>query len=568
MKNRSSYAVLTRFGIIGALLATLVFIAPAVFAAEEFDYAENGEDPVATFSASDPDADADDIDWSLKGVDADDFEIEGGVLTFKDSPNFESPTDRDEDGDTSGDQGAGDNKYQITVVASGGEVDVVVTVMNINEPGSVSFDQLQAQETRVVTASYKDDDKPKDPTWQWSRGPSADGPWTEIAGATSADRDPDEDDIGNWLLATVSYTDSFAAQTASDAIGPVVGETLANAAPSFSALDDDDDEAGVQIELEFGENSKGSIGDPLAAKDADGDPRLYTTTGGADEDCFGIGETSGQLSLSGERNFESPNTACKTGGTPRGGVDGATDATNDYVVVITATDPSGASGSATVTLTITDANEPAKFGDTAKADANVTLYIDENETVGTAGDGSDLALRQNEADRAETAADDGDNAAVVAYTATDEDNDTTLDADDNIRYSVEGADAKQFSISNDSGTEGQLGFASGDDLLGAKGADYEGKKSYSITIVATSGGTETGGTPVAPVRTVNDVDRTRYATLAVTIKVVDQEDPGKVTIHSQEPQEGRSVRATLSDEGRRSHRSELAVVEDRSARTG
>ena len=513
---------------------------------ETVDYEENDTAAVATFTAMDEDADAGDIDWSLKGVDADAFEIsDDGELTFEDSPNFESPTDMDEDGDTSGDQGAGDNKYQITVVASGGEQDVVVTVMNINEPGSVSFDQLQAQATRDLTASYKDDDKPKDPTWQWSRGPSADGPWTEIAGATSADRAPDEDDIGNWLLATVSYTDSFGAQTASDDIGPVAGETLANAAPSFSALDDDDVAAGVQIDLEFGENSKGSIGDPLAAKDANGDPRLYTTTGGADEDCFGIGETSGQLSLSGERNFESPNTACKTGGTPRGGVDGATDATNDYVVVITATDPSGAGGSATVTLTITDANEPAKFGDTAKADANVTLYIDENEkTTDADTDGQQLELRQNETD-AEEAATPGTNDAVDAYTATDEDDNNDLDANSNIRYKVEGADAKHFTIDDE---DGVLGFASGDDLLGAKGADYEGKKSYSITIVATSGGTETGGTPVAPVRTVNDVDRTRYATLAVTIKVVDQEDPGKVTIHSQEPQEGKSVRATLSDE--------------------
>ena len=67
MKNRSSYAVLTRFGIIAAILATLVLIAPAVSAADplKFSYAENGEDPVAEFSASDPDADA----WTtLSGV--------------------------------------------------------------------------------------------------------------------------------------------------------------------------------------------------------------------------------------------------------------------------------------------------------------------------------------------------------------------------------------------------------------------------------------------------------------------------------------------------------------------
>ena len=46
---------------------------------------------------------------------------DGGVLTFKDkSPNFESPTDADEDTAASGDQGKGDNVYKVTVEASGG----------------------------------------------------------------------------------------------------------------------------------------------------------------------------------------------------------------------------------------------------------------------------------------------------------------------------------------------------------------------------------------------------------------------------------------------------------------
>ena len=192
MKNRSSYAVLTRFGIIAAILATLVLIAPAVSAADPlpFSYDENGDEAVATFTASDPDADEDDIEWSLKGVDADDFEIEGGVLTFKKKPNYEGATDRDEDPDTSVAEGAKDNKYQITVVASGGEVDVVVTVVNIDEDGSVSFTQLQAQSTRTVVASYSDDDNPEKPSWQWvawcERGRSLDGHrWRDVVGPHS-----------------------------------------------------------------------------------------------------------------------------------------------------------------------------------------------------------------------------------------------------------------------------------------------------------------------------------------------------------------------------------------------
>ena len=545
MKNRSSYAVLTRFGILGALLATLAFIAPVVFAnAVEVDFPEDQEDlTVETFSATDADAMAN-IEWDLSGVDADAFEIDGGVLSFKEAPNYESPTDADEDTDTSGDQGKGDNVYKVTVIASGTEQDVEVTVINVDEPGSVTFTQLQAQATRDLTAKYSDDDSPKDATWQWSRGPSEGGPWTPITGATSADREPTEDDIGSWLQATVSYTDSFGAQTASGEIGPVVEETLSNAPPSFGALDDDENTAGVQIEREVNEGTKGNIGDPLAAKDDDGDPRLYTITGGADEDCFSIDEKSGQLSLNAERDFEMPLAACETGGTARPGV-GNTNNTEDsvYTVEITATDPSGATGTATVTVTVKDVNEAAEFVPAAKAEANVTLYIDENETFTAGATGAeDLALRQNEADRAETAADDGTNVNPTAYTATDEDDDTALDANTNIRYSVEGADAKHFDIGE---TNGELTFMSGDDLLGADGADFETKNSYSITIVATSGGTTTDAD--GPVRTVEDVDRTRYTTLAVTIKVVDQEDLGEVEIDMAEPQEGKSVLATLSD---------------------
>ena len=283
MKNRSSYAVLTRFGIIAAILATLVLIAPAVSAADplEFSYDENGEDPVAEFSASDPDADADDIDWEFEGS----RRRLTSRLMVACSPSRIRPTtrvatDRDEDPDTSVAEGAGDNKYQITVVASGGEVDVVVTVVNIDEAGSVSFTQLQAQSTRTVVASYSDDDNPEKPSWQWSRGASAEGPWTDIDGATSSDRTPDEDnDVGNWLRATVSYTDSFDAQTASGVIGPVVTETLSNAPPSFSSQDEDSITNGVQVKRSKSENSKGNLGEPITSTDADGDPRLYTISG-------------------------------------------------------------------------------------------------------------------------------------------------------------------------------------------------------------------------------------------------------------------------------------------------
>ena len=64
---------------------------------EAFEYAENGTDAVATFSAVDPDADAGDIAWDLEGPDDGIFKIsDDGVLTFDKSPNFEDKKDGNE----------------------------------------------------------------------------------------------------------------------------------------------------------------------------------------------------------------------------------------------------------------------------------------------------------------------------------------------------------------------------------------------------------------------------------------------------------------------------------------
>ena len=70
------------------------------------DYAENGTDDVATFAAMDPDGTA--ISWTLEGTDAGVFDISnGGVLTFKSSPDYEMPADADNN-----------NTYMVTVEAS------------------------------------------------------------------------------------------------------------------------------------------------------------------------------------------------------------------------------------------------------------------------------------------------------------------------------------------------------------------------------------------------------------------------------------------------------------------
>ena len=90
-------------------------------------------------------------------------------------------------------------------------------------------------------------------------------------------------------------------------------------------------------------------------------------------------------------------------------------------------------------------------------------------------------------------------------------------------YSVSGADAKYFEISDAAG----LTFVDDDpntqDVDETHTPNYETKSSYSITITARSGG--------------------RSTTLDVTIEVVDTEDPGEVSLSQRQPQVGIEINA-------------------------
>ena len=171
--------------VLAAALAILMLAAPFVFADShtEVDYAENGTDPIARFSASD--AEGDEVTWGLEGDDKALFSIsDAGVLSFKASPSFETKKDMDED-----------NVYKVTVTATAKTKStqaVEVTVTDEDEAGKVTLSQPQPQVSRGLEATGPGDpDAPvEDEKWQWSRGPNIDGPWTDIAKASSASRNP------------------------------------------------------------------------------------------------------------------------------------------------------------------------------------------------------------------------------------------------------------------------------------------------------------------------------------------------------------------------------------------
>ena len=474
---------------------------PVISGVEEVSVDENTTD-VASFTATDEDGD--DIEWTLDGVDAGAFDIsDDGVLTFDGAPNYEAKADDDEDKNSLGDQGKGDNIFRVTVKANAASHAVAVTVNNVNEDGSVDFDQPQPQATRNLKADFSDQDGMDMPTWQWARSESMDGPWTDIDGATMSAHRPTADDVDNYLRATVTYTDSFGEQTASGVTENKVEErTLANAAPKFA-----DD-----IVVEANENQTGDIGDPVTASDGDGDELLYdfgtvdanndNTPDDNDNALFKVGKRTGQLSIINEDGFDYE--AEVTGGkTPNadGTDDGIPDGAITYTVVITATDPSGAPGTGVVTVAVKNVNEPPAFTDATKG--QTTLYMAEDPAAAPS-----------------LFTDDGLATAVIQYVAEDPDG-TTLDP--TIAYILEGAgdDEDFFTF-----TDGTL--AAGTDSR----ANFEDQSSYSLVLVASSTGTDRA---------------TMYARLPVTVNVLDREDPGEVDLNARQPQVGRPLLATLSD---------------------
>ena len=534
MLNRPFNAVMARLAIVAAALALLMLVAPVVFAGShaEIDYEENRTDPVANLTATDEDGD--DIDWMLTGDDSGKFKIsDDGVLEFKEKPDYESPGDANKN-----------NVYLVSVTASetSNTLELEITVIDVDEDGKVSLTQPQPQVGRDLTASLTDVDAPvQDEKWQWARGETADGPWTDIDKATSASRRPVADDEGMYLRATVTYEDKFGTgKTASAVTEESVEErTRANAAPSFAHLDetpagtDDDTVAtGVQnlsiVSRDVDEGLKNAnIGKPVMARDADNDVLLYTldddditrdavaadgtVTVGTGDDAgidpttlFSINSRSGQLTT----KVDSLNSDD----------DGVPGTSVRYTIKVTATDPSGAPGEATVNVTINDVNDAPKFPDTALK----ALWVTEKATN----------LRTDDTDPGDTS----ENLAATVYVATDADaldagaGDTAAPTDTPavvaLNYALEGPDASKFSITDSDADSTAVTLAFDDHT-----PNYEKQDEYEITIVASDDSAPEGTGKVA-----------------VTITVQNDEDDGVVTPTQREPQIGKEVVASLSDE--------------------
>ena len=439
-------------GAVLAMIAMLVISSPAptgIFAhphdpgethtgvaegAEHIHYAEDAPGPVRDFDSTDPEMD--EIEWSVRGVDAADFDIDSstGVLTFIDSPDYENPTDRglnlnpadDSDFTDGGEFAPGDRNYQITVSATemsdalpAKRTDIALTVVvdNADDKGEVTLQWLQPEVDTPIRATLTDPDgNISGSTWTWSIskvGVQLDvtdedhwnavtgGGFTTVETPTDADADtvssytPQGDtvasdtdsavDEGDHLRVKVDYTDEHGAGKTLYGISmnPVRAEVSSpgdNGSPDFGQ---EEDTRTVPESTAVGE----SVGLPVTAIDPDNDPDdtvpFDTVTYELDDDTT-PGNTPATRS---DLQFFDINM--ETGqievaqeldydAVGEGRADDAEAGT--YTVIVRATDPSGLADNITVTITAENVNEdPVVTGRAELSVAEGTIDITDED---------------------------------------------------------------------------------------------------------------------------------------------------------------------------------------------
>ena len=379
-------------------------------------YAENGDGPVRIFISEDPEGAG--INWDVTGIDADDFTISGGVLSFKEPPNYESPTDRmwDADGNETIDpaddttdpptpaEGARDRMYQVTVRASemrasgytglalSTETDITVQVTNENEDGMVSIDLRQPEVGTAITASVNDPDGTGTVTWQWSVSTvtnpvaTADNHWSNATGtnpatATYTPAGPrpaatpalpvigTSNDAGSYLRAVATYTDSLGVQRIARGVSefPVRAEVSsgsdagvsnpANGSPGFQQ--GADYTRSVFESLAMGMN----VGLPVVATDPNTDTLTYELDDDVPTDRFAT-DGSGTAIASGDDaeyfSIDKATGQIKVKKPLDWDMKGTGADQGKYMFHVRAIDPSGEVAHVEVTVTAMDANDAPK----------------------------------------------------------------------------------------------------------------------------------------------------------------------------------------------------------------
>ena len=192
----------------------------------------------APVAADDPENDS--LTYTLTGPDAAAFTIVSrtGQLRTSEALDFETKSSYSFTVEVhDGRDGSGNTSTTIDDTQA-----VTITVENVEEPGTVTLttDTGTIQARAEVTAALEDDDIPTGVTWQWARSPNGRTDWVNVQGATLAAYTPTlEEDRGDYIRATASYTDGHGPNKTAAQVSPRVGDPPpVNSAPVFPSTED------------------------------------------------------------------------------------------------------------------------------------------------------------------------------------------------------------------------------------------------------------------------------------------------------------------------------------------
>ena len=434
-------------------------------------------------------------------------------------------------------------------------ITVTINVTNVDEDGTVTLSMTHPSARTPITATLSDPDSGVTAeSWQWAKSTTAQGSYSDITGATSATYTPADEDVGEFLRATVSYEDDHGQNQTAEAVSDNAVQAGANRAPTF---------AGGTVTREVLENSAANVnvGSPVTATDQDTGNTLEYSLEGTDKDDFKIVSDSGQIQTKQDVNYDYENDTSysvtvkaddQNGGTATKAVTinvtdveeaGTVSFSTTHPVVraqitATLTDPDGgvtgttwvwtssstAQGSYTAISGATSATYTPVDGDLNKFLKATATYTDRRPGTGkTAAAVSDNAVGAG-TNRAPTFASSAVTLTVPENSAANVNvgspvTATDLDTGNTLTYTLEGADKDSFKVVSD----GQIQTKSGVTY------DFETKDTYLVTVKADDG--NNGGT----------------ATKDVTITLTNVEEAGTVRLSPTQPAARQAVTATLTD---------------------
>jgi len=257
---------------------------PVITSGDAANFSENSTGAAYTAAGNDPDST---ITWSISGLDSSDFNIDSnaGEITFAGgAPDFEAPTDSNND-----------NIYNLDITATDGSLSdtkpITITVVDVNEAPVITSGAAASFEENSTGVAYTAVGTDPDSIIQWSITGGADAAEFSIdadAGALTFESIPDyeaptDPDANNVYNVTVSASDG--SLTASKDIAITVSDV--NESPTDISLS--------QASIYAKATGMNAVVGTLSSTDPEGGAFMYALTAGigdADNSSFNISGSS------------------------------------------------------------------------------------------------------------------------------------------------------------------------------------------------------------------------------------------------------------------------------------